>query len=153
MENQRPKHGWKRYKKYELCKHSRSGKVYRYHQVLSRTVTCFSCQHGPVEHENIRKSITIFLETHPRFSFKYSTLAFKNKKWVVDYLSGGKGVIPYEMIKQWEDLNITPTLNEKFFAKTAFYGSLKNSIITDQEYEDVQKLFWLIRSFRSKCLI
>ena len=63
---------------------------------------------------------------------------------MVDYLSGGKGVIPYEMIKEWEDLNIAPTLNEKFFAKTAFY-SLKNSTITDQEYEDVQKLFSLMK--------
>ena len=79
----------------------------------------------PTEHENIRKFITAFLETYPRFSFKYSTLSFENKKWVVDYLSGGKGVIPYEMIKQWEDLNIAPTANEKVFAKTAFSVVLK----------------------------
>ena len=64
---------------------------------------------------------------------------------MVDYLSGGKGVIPYEMIKQWEDLNIAPTLNENFLAKTAFYSSLKNSIITDQEYEHAQKLFLLMK--------
>ena len=99
----------------------------------------------PAEHENIKKSITTFLETHPRFSFKYSTLTFENKKWVVDYLSGGKGVIPCDMIKQWEDLNIAPTLNENFFAKTAFYSSLKNSTITDEEYEDVQKLFSVMK--------
>ena len=49
------------------------------------------------------------------------------------------------MIKQWEDLNIAPPPNENFFAKTAFYSSLKNSTITDQEYEDVQKLFLLMK--------
>ena len=64
---------------------------------------------------------------------------------MVDYFSGGKGVIPYEMIKQWGDLNIAPTLNENFFAKTVFYSSLKNSTITDQEYDDVQKLFLLMK--------
>ena len=36
----------------------------------------------PAEHENITKSITTFLETHPRFSFKYFALTFENKKWV-----------------------------------------------------------------------
>ena len=96
---------------------------------------------GPTEYQNIKRSMIMFLETHPRFSFKYSTLTFENKKWVVDYLSGGKVVIPYEMIKQWENLNIAPTLNEISFAKTAFHSSLINSTITDQEYEDVKKLF------------
>ena len=34
----------------------------------------------PAEHENIKKSISRFLETYPRLSFKYSTLTFENKK-------------------------------------------------------------------------
>ena len=49
------------------------------------------------------------------------------------------------MIKQWEDLNIAPTPNKNFFTKTAFYSSLKNSMVTDQEYEDVQKLLLLMK--------
>ena len=64
---------------------------------------------------------------------------------MVDYLSGGKGLSPYEMIKQWEDFNIAPTTNENFFAKTTFFSSLKNSTITDEEYEDAQKLFSLMK--------
>ena len=80
----------------------------------------------PLEHENIRKSITSFLETYPKFKFKFSSLSMEQKKWVIDYLSGGKGVIPYEMIKQWEDLNAVPELNQKFFAKTTFTVALRN---------------------------
>ena len=99
----------------------------------------------PTEKENIERTIIVFLETFPRYKYKYSTLTFENKNWVVDYLSAGKGVIPYEMIKQWEDLNIAPSLEENFYPKTAFYSSLKNSNITDQEYEDVQKLFSLLK--------
>ena len=99
----------------------------------------------PAEHENIKKSLSICLETYPRFKFKYSPLTFEDKQWVVDYLSGGKGVIPYEMIKQWENLNIAPTLNEKFFTKTTFYRSLKKTMVADQEYEDVKKLFSVMK--------
>ena len=90
----------------------------------------------PTEKENIKRSIA-------RFSFNYSTITFDNKRSVIDCLSDGKGVIPYEMIMKWEDLNTAPTL--EFFPKTAFYSSLKNSNITDQEYQDVQKLFNLMK--------
>ena len=64
--------------------------------------------------------------------------------WVIDYLSSGKGVIPYETIKKWEDLNEKPTL-EQFFPKSAFYSSLKNSIISDEQYENAKKLFTLLK--------
>ena len=64
--------------------------------------------------------------------------------WVINYLSSGKGVLPYEMIKTWEDLNEKPTL-EQLFSKTNFYSSLKNSIISDEEYEDIKKLFNLLK--------
>ena len=95
----------------------------------------------PTEYANIQRSITKFLEMPPKFRFKYASLSVEDKKWLVDYLLGGKGVVPYEMIKQWEDLNIVPNSNEKFFAKTTFYSSLEKTLVTDQEYEDVKKLF------------
>ena len=39
-----------------------------------------------IKQQNIKRSITVFLETHHRFSFKYSALTFENKKWVIDCL-------------------------------------------------------------------
>ena len=66
--------------------------------------------------------------------------------WVINYLSSGKGVLPYEMIKTWEDLNEKPTV-EQLFSKTNFYSSLKNSIISDEEYEDIKKLFNLLKMY------
>ena len=45
------------------------------------------------------------------------------------------------MIKQWEDLNAVSSPNEKFFPKTNFYSSLKKSMVSDEEYEDVKKLY------------
>ena len=69
-------------------------------------------------------------------------MCFEDKKWIVDYLSGGKGVIPYETIKEWEDFNIRPNPNEIFFSKTSFYSSLnKAMMVTDEQYKDIKKLF------------
>ena len=60
------------------------------------------------------------------------SLSDENKEWILEYLSGGKGVIPYEKIKSHHDLNCVP--EGKFFNKSEIYFSLKNEIISDQEY-------------------
>ena len=96
------------------------------------------------ERESIKKLLIVFLETHSRYKFKYNILTHENKMWVINYLSSGKGVLPYEMIKTWEDLNEKSTV-EQLFSKTNFYSSLKNSIISDEEYEDIKKLFNLLK--------
>ena len=95
------------------------------------------------EKENIKKSLIVFLETHPRYSVKYNLLTFPNKMWIINYLSSEKGVIPYESIKTWEDLNKVPDNN--FFRKAEFFSTLKNTTISHEEYEDVKKLFNLLR--------
>ena len=61
------------------------------------------------------------------------------KNWVLDYLCEGKGVIPYEKIKTYEDLDAAP--EGEFFSKTEFYSTLRNEIIDDQSYENVKR-FW-----------
>ena len=61
----------------------------------------------------------------------------ENKEWILEYLSGGKGVKPYKKIKLHEDLNCVP--KGKFFDKSEFYSSLKNKIILNQGYENVKK--------------
>ena len=63
--------------------------------------------------------------------------------WVINYLSSAKGVIPYESIKRQEDLNKAP--GTYFFPKTDFYSTLKNTAISEDEYEDVIKLFNLMK--------
>ena len=63
----------------------------------------------------------------------------ENKGWILEYLSGGKGVKPYKKIKLHEDLNCVP--KGKLFDKSEFYSLLKNKIILNQDYENVKK-FW-----------
>ena len=63
----------------------------------------------------------------------------------MDYLSSGKGVNPYEKIKDYDCLNIERSPENGFYKKNEFYSELKTTIITDQEYEDVKKLFCVIK--------
>ena len=59
----------------------------------------------------------------------------ENKKWVLDYLCGGKGVIPYEKIKTIEDLDCVP--EGEFSTKRKFYSSLRNERTSEEDYENV----------------
>ena len=67
----------------------------------------------------------------------------EQENWVLDYLTSGKGVIPYQMITDLDSLKKVPTGD--FFEKQDFYSSLKEKDISDQYYEDVKKLFKLLR--------
>ena len=58
-------------------------------------------------------------------------------------MSSGKRIMPYESIKSWEDLNRSP--GNDFFRKTDFYSTLKNTTISDEEYNYVKKLFNLLK--------
>ena len=64
--------------------------AYRHHQILSAVVRFFECQHRQAGEEE-RKEI----------SDVYNSLADEEKAWVLDYLSAGKGVIPYEKTKTY----------------------------------------------------
>ena len=55
-------------------------------------------------------------------------------------MSDGKGVISYEKIKSFDDLNAVPE-QDRFFAKIEFYRMLMDEIISNDECERVRK-FW-----------
>ena len=65
-------------------------------------------------------------------------LSDEEKNWVLDYMSDGKGVISYEKIKFFDDLNAVPE-QDRFFAKTEFYRMLMDEIISNDECERVRK--------------
>lgn len=70
------------------------------------------------------------------YSKNFKSLPDQDKEWILDYLFGGKGVIPYQKIKPWEDLESVP--EGAGFSKTEFYSSLKSKITSDEEYENVK---------------
>ena len=62
---------------------------------------------------------------------------------MLDYLSSGKGMIPYQMITDFGSLQITP--EDCFFKREDFYSSLKEKGINAEEYENVKKFFTVLR--------
>ena len=90
-----------------------------------------------VEKENVRKNCRRFLAEKLMF------LTEDKEKWVLDYLPSGKGMIPYQMITDFESLKITQ--KDVFFDRKDCYSCLKKKTISEEEYENVKKFFTLLR--------
>ena len=69
-----------------------------------------------LEKKNIRSSCLKFIQNNETYSEQFNPLVNDEKNWVLDYLCGGKWVIPYEKIKSQEDLDAVP--KGDFFSKT-----------------------------------
>ena len=66
-----------------------------------------------------------------------------DEKWILEYLSSGKGTIPYQMITDFDSLNIKP--EKDFFEHEKFYSCLKEDNIFTEEYENVKKFFNILK--------
>ena len=62
---------------------------------------------------------------------------------MLDYLSKEKGVIPYQLITDFDLLSILP--RKEFFDEYLFYSSLKDSRISSEDYENVKKFYTLMK--------
>ena len=90
-----------------------------------------------IERANVRKNCRRFLAEKLMF------LTDGKEAWVLDYLSSGKRMIPYQMITDFDSLKKVP--KEDFFQKKDFYSELKEKDISDEEHENVKNLFKLLR--------
>lgn len=70
------------------------------------------------ERENVREICRQFL------ILKLIHMSKEDEKWVLDFLASGKGMIPYELITDFESLNLRPP-EGFFFSYNDFYSSLK----------------------------
>ena len=61
-------------------------------------------------------------------------------EWILNYFSTGKGTIPYEMISIYDFLDINPD-NGEFFLPHNFYSSVKDTTMSDKEYQNAKKLY------------
>ena len=55
-------------------------------------------------------------------------LTEENEKWVLDYLRSGKGMIPYQMVRKIDSLDIKPE-DCDFLDNEGFYSTLKEKNI------------------------
>ena len=64
----------------------------------------------------------------------------EGKERVLDYLPTGKGKIPYQMVTRFDSLGIAPE-EGNIFLPHHFYSSLKDDVITREEYKNVKKIY------------
>ena len=60
------------------------------------------------EKESIWKECKKLIGKDPSFARKINLCSKENWEWVLDYLSTGKGTVPYEMITSYNSLDISP---------------------------------------------
>ena len=63
---------------------------------------------------------------------------------MLEYLSSGKGTIPYGLVSDFDSLSIALDDGE-FFKPHQFYSSMKDSILSEEEYENVKKNYTTLR--------
>ena len=88
------------------------------------------------ERENVRKICRKFLAAKLMF------FNDDDEKWVLDYLESGKGMTPYQMITNFDALNIQP--KKDFFEYDSFYSTLKEKNISVEEDENVKKFLTIL---------
>ena len=89
------------------------------------------------ERENIKKICRRFLSNKLQF------LSEEDENWIFEYLASGKGMIPYQMITDFNSFEIMP--KDEFFDYDDFYSCLKEKNITKEEYKNVKKLFKVLK--------
>ena len=71
-----------------------------------------------------------------KLSKNFTSLSKTDQEWVLNHLSSGKGTIPYELISDFDSLNISP--DKDFFEIHQFYSNMKDSVISDKDYDNVK---------------
>lgn len=78
----------------------------------------------------IAKACENYLTKDPKCSKKFLFLSKIYKKWVLEHLSSGKGMIPYELIIDFDSPNISPS--KYFFEIHQFHSDMKDSVLSTE---------------------
>ena len=81
-----------------------------------------------------------FLNQHYYFSTVWPYLTQKLQEKLLDIITGGKGIIPYELIVDMNSLLLTPD-DEQFWNKTEFFSEFKLQTVDDESYENSKFLY------------
>ena len=76
-----------------------------------------------------------FTKNDPKLPKKHLSCTEEEQKRILNYLSTGKGIVPYESITRYDSLDIIPE-NGQFFLPHKFYSSIKDTTMTNEEYEN-----------------
>ena len=70
-------------------------------------------------------------------------LSMKKKEKILEIISEGKGILPYEIILDMESFFIKQ--ENKFWEKTEFFSELKQSAVNDDDYENSKYLYQILK--------
>ena len=70
-------------------------------------------------------------------------MSLKKKEKILEIISEGTGIIPYEIIADMESFFIKPENN--FWEKTEFFNELKQSAVNDEDYENSKYLYQTLK--------
>ena len=105
-----------------------------------KSLAALSSTLNQYEKEKVEQLTIQFFNQHSYFSTVWLYLQPKVKKEILEIITSGKGVIPYELIVQMDSLLLTPD-DDKFWFKTEFYSELKMQSVDDQTYENSKFLY------------
>ena len=91
----------------------------------------------------VKKLAEKFLNEHFYFSTVWPYLSLKKKEKILEIISEGKGIIPYEIIVDMESFFIKP--ENDFWEKTEFFSELKQSAVNDEDYENSKYLYQTLK--------
>ena len=91
----------------------------------------------------VKKLTKQFFNQHYYFSPVWPYLNSKKIEKVLDILSEGKGVIPYELIIRMESFFLIP--ENEFWEKTEFFSELKQSAVNDNDYGNSKYLYQTLK--------
>ena len=91
----------------------------------------------------VKKLAEKFLNEHFYFSTVWSYLSLKKKEKILEIVSEGKGIIPYEIIVNMESFFIKP--ENALWEKTDFFSELKQSAVNDEDYENSKYLYQTLK--------
>ena len=83
------------------------------------------------------------MNEHFYFSTVWPYLSLKKKEKILEIISEGKGIIPYEIIVDMESFFIKP--ENDFWEKTEFFSELKRSAVNDEDYENSKYLYQTLK--------
>ena len=95
------------------------------------------------EKNTVKKLTENFLKQHYYFCTIWPYLNIQKKYKILEIISTGKGIIPYELTVDMKCFFITP--DRDFWEKTKFFSELKQNAVNDEDYEHSKYLYQTLK--------
>ena len=96
-----------------------------------------------IEISRAKKTMQEYLEKHQHFSETWVFLPPYVQEKILQITCEGKGIIPYEMVKDMYSFDIKP--DSDFWDITCFYSELKQKHASEEEYNESKYLFQILK--------